>query len=176
MDCSCNSQRSAVIQNYIWNISVHWTKMEAAGSSGGLTAAASHCSLAQIPVWLTSKGWWLFWSVLFAPGNRGATFHWAQWEWRLSLYMGKQWPSTANYTEQPCINSGFQNKCFESCGNIMWTDFFFLFYRKKLFLINFNKAHTNWSHIWSHNTQFIDQNVSVIFQAKNVNYLFVPSS
>ena len=146
MDCSCNSQPSAVIQHYIWNISVHWTKMEAAGSSGGLTAAASHCSLAQIAAWLTSKGWWLFRSVLFAPGNRGATFHRAQWEWRLPLYMERR-PSTADYTAQPCTNSGFQNECFESCSNIMRTDFFCSFLqKKKLFMMNFNKAHTKWSH------------------------------
>lgn len=54
---------------------VHWTQMEAVGSSGGTTAAVSHCSLAQITSWLTSKGWWLLWSVPFAPSNKSATFH-----------------------------------------------------------------------------------------------------
>lgn len=117
-----NWQGPTTIKNYTWSISraqsfpsVHPAKNPQQTGSlnqnggcwefGGLTSAASHCSLAQIPGWLTSKGWWLLWSVPFAMGHRGATFHYSQWERRLPLYM-KQELSTADYATQPYMNHG----------------------------------------------------------------------
>lgn len=41
--------------------------MVAAGSSRVLTAAVSQRSLAQIPAWLTTKGWWLFIKCTLCP-------------------------------------------------------------------------------------------------------------